>query len=163
MLNTEESSKDADFPYPITTFGERLIEALECTTFGERLIEALEYQGITDTVQQVEKIAKACQITARTAKKYLQATTTPLFLKHHLWRIDALQKYLDVPGGWLLHGGMSLEDMRFLKYIRSLTKWERDRTFRLAVRLLNDCPKARRLIDMENSGQISRGQLLAAM
>jgi transcriptional regulator with XRE-family HTH domain len=132
-------------------------------TFGERLTEVLAFQGITDPVQQVEKVAQACKVTTKTAQKYLQATAVPRFLGFSS-RLFSLAKDLEANARWLFDGnGLSPEDARFLEYIGSLTEWERAKTFNYGVRLLNNCPKARRLMAMEAAGQISREQLLAAM
>lgn len=54
----------------------------------------------------------------------------------------------------------SIDEMKFLAMLRTLSKLERAQLFRYSVRLLNECPKARRLTNMANSGQISSKQLL---
>lgn len=135
------------------------------STFSERLIEALKFQGITDHNQQVEKVAQACEVTARTAEKYLQATSCPAFLNNRFTtRFVNLCKALECGIEWLYCGeGQSPRGSRFLRYIETLTPWEQTKTFRFMVRLQNDCPKARRLSAMEQAGQISRAQLLLAM
>lgn len=133
------------------------------TTFGERLIEALNFQGITDPAQQVEKVAQVCQITARTARKYLQATALPKFLVLNLSRFEALAFALDVDRTWLFCGRDATLETRVINNMLSMSEWERSKFVRYVMRVRNNCQKARRLGAMRDAGQISRQQLLAAM
>jgi hypothetical protein len=57
----------------------------------------------------------------------------------------------------------SPDELEFLRILDQLSEKEKSLMFRYGVRLLNNCPKARRLADMAISGQISRQQLFAAM
>jgi hypothetical protein len=57
----------------------------------------------------------------------------------------------------------SPEELEFLAMLHMRSELERKQMFRYAVRLLNSCPKAHRLTNMANSGQISRKQLLESM
>jgi len=133
-------------------------------TFGERLIDALEYQGIMDPVQQVEMVAQACQITSRTARKYLQASSYPEFLNHNPMRLWSLAGKLEVNPVWLLTGdGLTPEEWRVIKSVRLMSKWEKTKFIRYGIRLLNDDAKARRLGAMFDAGQISRHTLFASM
>ena len=55
----------------------------------------------------------------------------------------------------------SADELEFLGMLDKLSKAEKLQLFRYSVRLLNDCPRARRLTDMANAGQISSQQLLS--
>jgi hypothetical protein len=57
----------------------------------------------------------------------------------------------------------SPDELEFLRMLDQLSETEKSLMFRCGVRLLNNCPKARRLADMAIVGQISRQQLFAAM
>lgn len=134
------------------------------STFSERLIEALESQGITDHKQQVEKVAQGLKVKPKTAEKYLQSATWPAFFNVNPGRIYALADDLEFNAIWLWNGdGPSPEEMRFIKAMKSWTKWEKNKYQRLMIRIINDDAKALRLFDMHIAGQISRHQLLAAM
>lgn len=112
-------------------------------TFGERLVEALEFQGITDPVRQVEKVAQACQITARTARKYLQATHFPF---RSLRPLANLCKAFKVSSMWLCCGeGYGPYALQAARLVDSLPEWERQKYVRFFLRLRNDDPKAIRL------------------
>lgn len=131
------------------------------STFSERLIEALNFQGITDHAQQVEKVAQACEVTPRTARKYLQSTGCPIGPAIRLLNLaDAVEADFE----WLFNGsGRSLIYVRFLKSWEPLTEWKINKLNRLIIRLNNHDAKAQRLLNMCAAGQISRHQLLAAM
>jgi hypothetical protein len=51
------------------------------------------------------------------------------------------------------------EQTRFAENLLKLSPWERGQFFRLLVRLRNDDPKALRLAEMADRGQITRRQL----
>jgi hypothetical protein len=57
----------------------------------------------------------------------------------------------------------SLDELEFLRILDQLSETDKSLMFRYGVRLLNNCPKARRLADMAITGQISRQQLFAAI
>lgn len=110
------------------------------TTFGERLIEALEFQGITDPAQRVEKVAQACQITPATARKYLQATKLPNFLVLNLSRFEALASALDADRTWLFCGRDATREEQVINNMRAMSEWERSKFVRYVMRLRNNDP-----------------------
>jgi hypothetical protein len=57
----------------------------------------------------------------------------------------------------------SPDELEFLRILDHLSETEKSVMFRYGVRLLNNCPKARRLTDMAIAGQISRQQFFAAL
>ena len=136
-------------------------EKNSASTFSERLIEALEFQGITDHKQQIEKVAQACEVTPRTARKYLQSAACPI---RPAIRLLNLADAVDADFEWLFNGsGRPLKTVRFLKSLEPLTKWKINKLNRLIIRLNNHDAKALRLCKMCADGQISRHQLFEAM
>jgi hypothetical protein len=57
----------------------------------------------------------------------------------------------------------SPDELEFFRILDQLSETEKSQMFRYGIRLLNNCPKARRLADMAIAGQITLQQLLAAM
>jgi hypothetical protein len=56
-----------------------------------------------------------------------------------------------------------LSDLIMLEQRRRMTPWEQNRHYRFLLRILNNDPKARRLSEMVNKGQITRRQFFEAM
>jgi hypothetical protein len=55
------------------------------------------------------------------------------------------------------------EQIQFADNLLKLSPWERGQFLRFLIRLRNDDPKARRLAELADRGQITRRQLLEAM
>ena len=55
--------------------------------------------------------------------------------------------------------GIDLGRILLLEQHRRLTKWEKNKNLRFMIRLINDDPKANRLLEMYSRGQISRQQV----
>lgn len=135
--------------------------ALSDKPFLDRLLEALQYQKITDPKRQAEKVAQACKVTIRTARKYLHSTTCPL---RGVRAVVELSKALDVNPAWLAYGaGYGPYAVCVAKAMETMTEWEKNKYLRFVTRLHNNDAKASRLSDMLIAGQISRHQFLAAM
>lgn len=131
-------------------------------TFGERLIEALEYQGITDHQQQVEKVAQACHVTARTARKYLSSTNTQCSIRFRNALRD-LANALECDVRWLFNGDGCRRWTEFINMMSLLSDYHQSKIVRFMLRSINNDPKAERLCALRNSGQITVQQWFAAM
>lgn len=57
--------------------------------------------------------------------------------------------------------GMDLGQILLLEQHRRLSEWEKNKNLRLMIRLINDDPKADRLLEMYSRGQISRQQVFS--
>lgn len=123
--------------------------------FGQRLQYVCELDGLLPG-----QLATLCEVTERTAKRWLRGQSKPR------WPDRALEMgmRLNVSVAWLFMGiELAPKRFRLIQLYESLNTWEQRQFQRLNLRLLNNCPKAGRLLKMAAAGQISRTQLFQAM
>lgn len=123
--------------------------------FGRRLTYVCALDGLSP-----RRLAELCEVTERTARRWLRGET--------MWRWGGrafrLAERLNVSRMWLFFGdGHEPEEYRLIQQYKAMNRWEQRQFQRLALRVLNNCPKADRLLKMAAAGQISRTQLFQAM
>lgn len=143
--------------------------------FAERLLTALRFDGVMSPGAQEQHLAKVAGVTSTTARRWLQGRCKPrpsTFVQ--LCRgLDVSFRWLatgefrlegpDTPDRWALIAGMPEWEIKVTHSWHKMTAWQKSKFQRYAFRLANKNPKALRLSEMYERGQISVHQLLGVM
>lgn len=130
--------------------------------FGGRVSEALYALGYTDKQTQISALTKLCCVTIATASRYLRMDSCPF--SKRLTKIINLADALNCNVRWLLEGvGLSPFQEAMRANMVHMTEYEKNKMFRLCIRMLNKDPKVDKAINLYQTGFISRGQFLASL
>jgi hypothetical protein len=130
--------------------------------FGGRLSEALYAQGVFERVDQVKTLADYCGVTIRTAVQYLKRETCPFNKRPKI--LLKLSRVLNCNIDWLYDGtGLSPFQDSMMRSMQKMNEYEKRKILRFAIRMANNDPKVKRVIELFDGGFISRAQFLAMM
>jgi hypothetical protein len=129
------------------------------TTFGERLKEILASEDITDFDQQVAKIASVCEVTPRTAKKYLKLDKCPERLP-----IGNLCSAFKCDYEWVYNGGgIPFALSMLLEVMKEWNEKEKDKFYVYLKGWTEDDPKMLEVFNKLKAGQLTRTEFFAAI
>lgn len=130
--------------------------------FGGRVSEALYAQGVFEKVDQIKALADHCGVTVRTAEKYLNMDDCPFIRRPKA--LIKLARSLNCNVDWMYDGsGLSPFQESMGSIMRKLNEYEKRKILRFAIRMANNDPKVKRVIELFDGGFISRAQFLAMM
>lgn len=133
-------------------------------TFGERLTDALYEKGHKEYLDQLTVLAKFCGVTIKSARKYLHTEKYSHRTRGlNLNKLIKLCAFLECELEWLMHGkGFSPRNLKWINWTNSLPqdikKIVLKGSYKMAIRLLNNDAKVKRLMQLVDTGQMSRIQ-----
>jgi hypothetical protein len=141
-------------------------------TFAERLNAVLRFDGYVTRSACVARVVKAFGIHPCTARRWLSGAMAPTVARNcYLEGATAL----DVPEFWLLCGDWQWtqqvterqaliagkwDQWNWIRIISGMNAWEKNKLFRIVMRVKNDDEKTLRLLNRCKAGEITRRQLL---
>lgn len=131
--------------------------------FHQRLIEMLKVSGFETTDDQLKMLVTVTDKQPRTVANWLDRKTIP--------RPENINKILSGLSMWDAFGWLCLGDghgpdpyaVKVVSAMQKMTEWERGKLVRMGLRLINQDPKVKRLLDLVDRGQIGRTEFFRLM
>lgn len=133
--------------------------------FGRRLVAGLDALEIPES-DRAAKVAEAAGVTIRTARRYLKGASQP----RGIFRQKLLAEGLGLNCSWLIFGRMPFteaeyqarreDERQFIEAFRKNPPWRQRLIERTLARMANGSRRVERLMDMQESGQLSPDDFL---
>jgi len=130
-------------------------------TFHQRLQVMLKVSGYESIEDQLKVLEQLTGKKPRTVAGWVKGRAKPcpgnfskILSGLSMWQAAYWLQYGEGPGPYAV---------KVVNAMKKMTEWQQGQFVRMGIRLMNQDPKALRLIDMYNRGQIDNNELLRLM